>query len=278
MEWTTKVDIPTLPFCIEPHSRLLCVGSCFADAIGRQLRSNMFATIINPYGVMYNPASILHTISRCEEVADVCIITLGTNHIYRLKETGEIVDNCQKRPHTLFQEEQMDVETCRQWLQQAVLLLKQRNPLVNIILTVSPIRYSKYGYHGSRLSKATLLLAADQLVQQEACCHYFPAYEILLDELRDYRFYADDMLHPSTLAIDIIAERFAQSYFNPETQQAREAWDKLRKAIAHRPLQPENETYRRFLTQTLLKLEQLKAKMPFFDISKEIETLTAKLR
>ena len=99
-----------------------------------------------------------------------------------------------------------------------------------------------------------------------------------MDELRDYRFYADDMLHPSTLAIDIIAERFAQSYFNPETQQAREAWDKLRKAIAHRPLQPESETYRRFLTQTLLKLEQLKAKMPFFDISKEIETLTAKLR
>lgn len=107
---------------------------------------------------------------------------------------------------------------------------------------------------------------------------YFPAYEILLDELRDYRFYADDMLHPSPLAIDYIAEGFAQTYFDPETQKARQAWDKLRKAIAHRPLQPESEAYRQFITQTLLKLEQLKTKMPFFDISKEIETLTAKLR
>ena len=107
---------------------------------------------------------------------------------------------------------------------------------------------------------------------------YFPAYEILLDELRDYRFYADDLLHPSPLAIDYIAERFAQTYFDQQTQKARQAWGKLRKAIAHRPLQPESEAYRQFITQTLLKLEQLKAKMPFFDFSKEFEILTAKLR
>ena len=264
MEWTTKVDIPTLPFCIEPHSRLLCVGSCFADAIGRQLRSNMFATIINPYGVMYNPASILHTISRCEEVADVCIITLGTNHIYRLKETGEIVDNCQKRPHTLFQEEQMDVGTCRQWLQQAVLLLKQRNPLVNIILTVSPIRYSKYGYHGSRLSKATLLLAADQLVQQEACCHYFPAYEIMNDELRDYRFYAEDMLHPSAQAVDYIWKALITCCFSEQSLQYLNDWRPIKEALSHKPFHPESAEYKAFIDKTLLKLDALSKKYPTF--------------
>lgn len=264
MEWTTKVEIPTFPFSIEPHSRLLCVGSCFADAIGRHLRDNMFATTVNPYGVMYNPASIVHTIARSEEAPDVCIITLGTNHIYLLKETGEIVDNCMKRPQALFQEEEMDVSACHQWLQQAVQLLRQRNPQVNVILTVSPIRYRKYGYHGSRLSKATLLLAADRLVQEEACCHYFPAYEIMNDELRDYRFYAEDMLHPSPQAVTYIYERFAETYFSDATHAFLREWRPLRAALAHRPLHPESEEYRQFLDKTMLKIAVLSEKYPNF--------------
>ena len=264
MEWTTKVEIPTFPFFIEPHSRLLCVGSCFADAIGKHLRDNMFATVINPYGVMYNPASITHTVTRCTEAPDVCIITLGTNHIYRLKETGEIVDNCQKRPQPLFQEEEMDVDTCHQWLQKAVRLLKQRNPQVNIILTVSPIRYSKYGYHRSRLSKATLLLAADRLVQEEDCCHYFPAYEIMNDELRDYRFYAEDMLHPSAQAVDYIWRALTDSCFSKQSIQYMQDWRPIREALAHRPFHPESAEYKEFLDKTLLKIDALSKKYPTF--------------
>lgn len=264
MEWTTKVEIPTFPFSIEPHSRLLCVGSCFADAIGRHLRDNMFATTVNPYGVMYNPASILHTIARSEEAPDVCIITLGTNHIYRLKETGEIVDNCMKRPQALFQEEAMDVPTCHQWLQQAVQLLIQRNPQVNVILTVSPIRYRKYGYHGSRLSKATLLLAADKLVQEEACCHYFPAYEIMNDELRDYRFYAEDMLHPSAQAVDYIWNALMASCFSTLSLQYIQDWRPIKEALSHKPFHPNSAEYKTFMDKTLLKIEALSKKYPTF--------------
>ena len=207
------------------------------------------------------------------------ILTWGTAYVYRWRNDGRIVANCHKLPDSSFVRERLSVEAIVEEWKTLLPQLWARCPDLKLICTVSPIRHWKDGAHGNQLSKATLLLALDALqAEYPERISYFPAYEILLDELRDYRFYADDMLHPSTLAIDIIAERFAQSYFNPETQQAREAWDKLRKAIAHRPLQPESETYRRFLTQTLLKLEQLKAKMPFFDISKEIETLTAKLR
>ena len=186
MEFRTIVDIPKPAFEIQ----LLFVGSCFADEIGQRFRDNGFPVTINPFGVMYNPASILHTIEKYEGNPHIVFLTLGTNHIYRLKETGEIVDNCEKRPQNLFQEEQLSVEECVTYLQKAMDVLRQRNPEVKVVLTVSPIRYRKYGYHGSQLSKATLLLAANTVVRNSVddSCAYFPSYEILMDELRDYRF------------------------------------------------------------------------------------------
>ena len=172
MEFRTIVDIPKPAFEIQPCEEVLFVGSCFADEIGQRFRDNGFPVTINPFGVMYNPASILHTIEKYEGNPHIVFLTLGTNHIYRLKETGEIVDNCEKRP------------------QKAMDVLRQRNPEVKVVLTVSPIRYRKYGYHGSQLSKATLLLAANTVVSNSVddTCAYFPSYEILMDELRDYRF------------------------------------------------------------------------------------------
>ena len=204
MEFRTIVDIPKPAFEIQPCEEILFVGSCFADEIGQRFRDNGFPVTINPFGVMYNPASILHTIEKYEGNPHIVFLTLGTNHIYRLKETGEIVDNCEKRPQNLFQEEQLSVEECVTYLQKAMDVLRQRNPEVKVVLTVSPIRYRKYGYHGSQLSKATLLLAANTVVSNSVddTCAYFPSYEILMDELRDYRFYASDMLHPSAQAVD----------------------------------------------------------------------------
>ena len=178
MEFRTIVDIPDPGFRIEPCEEMLFVGSCFATEIGRRFQEEKFRAVINPYGVMYNPASILHTIQRLSEgvpsdlqsdgneykdlqSAITVFLTLGTNHVYRLKETGEIVDNCEKRPQSLFTEEELSVEACADYLQQAITLLREKNPEVRIVLTVSPIRYRKYGYHASQLSKATLLLAAD---------------------------------------------------------------------------------------------------------------------
>ena len=165
MLFRTEVEVARAPFAIKPSDRLLFVGSCFAGNIGEHFRREHFRTEVNPYGVMYNPVSILHTIEKLSAAgrlrADVAVLTLGTNHVYRLKETGEIVDNCMKRPQRLFSEELLTVDECAQALRQSVELLRKANPEVSIVLTVSPIRYRKYGYHGSQLSKATLLLAVD---------------------------------------------------------------------------------------------------------------------
>ena len=270
MEWTTKVEIPTFPFFIEPHSRLLCVGSCFADAIGKHLRDNMFATVINPYGVMYNPVSVRHTIERLLQTTTddisytAAVLTLGTNHIYILNETGEVVDNCEKRPQRLFTERTLNVTQVGEELCAAIRLLRQHCPDIHVILTVSPIRYRKYGFHESQLSKATLLLGADEVVRKMEGVSYFPAYELINDELRDYRFYAPDMLHPSQQAVDYIGRRFGETYFAAETVDFLKAWQPLRAALAHRPLHPESEEYRQFKEKTLAQVEELRKKYPEF--------------
>ena len=140
MEFRTVVDITLPDFVIEPEHRILTVGSCFADHLGRKFRDEAFVVDVNPFGVMYNPASILHTVERFNEAVDVAIFTLGTNHVYREKATGEIVDNCQKRPQALFQEEELSVDVCRDYLLKAIGVLRSRNPQTRIIITVSPIR------------------------------------------------------------------------------------------------------------------------------------------
>ena len=174
MDFRTIVDIPDPGFRIGPCEEMLFVGSCFATEIGHRFQEEKFRAVVNPYGVMYNPASILHTLQRLflplsrgsQRGADpykTVFLTLGTNHVYRLRSTNEIVDNCEKRPQFLFTEEELSVEACADYLQQAIILLREQNPAVRIILTVSPIRYRKYGYHASQLSKATLLLAVERL-------------------------------------------------------------------------------------------------------------------
>ena len=197
MEWSTRVETPPLDFLLEPQEEILCVGSCFADHMGRRFLDELFRVEVNPFGVMYNPVSTLHTVERSMMAPRVALFTLGTNHVYRLKATGEIVDNCEKRPQRLFDEEKLTVDECVEALSQAVTLLRARRADVKVVLTVSPIRYAKYGFHGSQLSKAVLLLSAQRMVEQWEGVSYFPAYEIVNDELRDYRFYQPDKLHPS---------------------------------------------------------------------------------
>ena len=266
MEFRTKVAIGRADFTIPPCEKMLFVGSCFADRIGRKFQEDKFRAIVNPYGVMYNPASILHTIEKYEGNPHIVFLTLGTNHIYRLKETGEIVDNCEKRPQNLFQEEQLSVEECVTYLQKAMDVLRQRNPEVKVVLTVSPIRYRKYGYHGSQLSKATLLLAANTVVSNSVddTCAYFPSYEILMDELRDYRFYASDMLHPSAQAVDYIWEQLVETCFSAEAKAFLDEWKPLRQALAHKPFHPESPEYQTFMDKTMLKLSELRKKYSNF--------------
>lgn len=280
MFFRTEVLIPKPSFSIRPLQRMLFVGSCFADNIGRRFEEEKFRAVVNPYGVMYNPVSILHTVG-CyvdenrnsfaaawleeesgTEVPLVAVFTLGTNHVYRLKETGEIVDNCQKRPQRLFQEEELTIDQCRDALAEAVDKLRGIVPGVQVIITVSPIRYAKYGFHGSQLSKATLLLAADRLCREYGCCSYFPAYEIVNDELRDYRFYKEDMLHPSDQAVAYIWERFSAAYFSKETNAFLEKWRPIKAALNHRPFNPDSKEHQVFMQRTQEKIEELKRQYP----------------
>ena len=275
MLFRTIVEIPHASYEIMPCEEVLLVGSCFADGIGRKFKENGFPAIVNPFGTMYNPASILHTIERllCSESSEkplqaiprIVFLTLGTNHVYRLKETGEIVDNCEKRPASLFQEEELTVSECTDYLRKAVELLKSHNPDVQTILTVSPIRYRKYGYHESQLSKATLLLATSE-TSMTSHTSYFPAYELLMDELRDYRFYAADMLHPSEQAVDYIWERLNEWCFSREAKSFMEEWHPIRQALSHRPFHPESEEYQRFKVQTQARLKTLQDKYPNFKL------------
>ncbi|WP_068857112.1 GSCFA domain-containing protein [Leyella lascolaii] len=264
MEFRTKVSVGRAPFSIRPCCRMLFVGSCFADSMGRRFADDRFRAVVNPFGVMYNPASVLHTVERYEgEPPEVAVLTLGTNHVYILKETGEIVDNCRKRPQRLFREELLTVDVCLGYLSRAVETLLSRNPDVRVVVTVSPIRYAKYGFHGSALSKAVLLLAADRLVAAYPdVVEYFPAYEIVNDELRDYRFYAEDMLHPSQQAVAYIWERFAEAFFSEDTWRFLEEWRPIKEALAHRPFRPDSDEYKEFLAATMRKAELLARKYP----------------
>ena len=262
MEFRTIVDIEKPDFEIGPCEEMLFVGSCFADSIGRRFQEEKFRATVNPFGVMYNPASVLHTIERWEGSCQTAFLTLGTNHVYRLKETGEIVDNCEKRPQSLFTEEELTVDECAGYLEKAVALLRKKNPDVHIVLTVSPIRYRKYGYHGSQLSKATLLLATRQV----AGTNYFPAYEIVNDELRDYRFYAEDMLHPSAQAVEYIWQRLSETYLSDDAKAFIQEWAPLKAALNHKPFNPESEEYKAFMHKTMLKVDELQKKYPTFAI------------
>lgn len=273
MDFRTPIDIAPSDWKIGPCERMLFVGSCFADNMGQRFTQERFRTVVNPYGVMYNPASIVHTMERLindrrmpfvASETGTCVFTLGTNHVYVLKETGEIVDNCQKRPQRLFDERVLSVAQCAGYLSQAVALVHDRYPLVRFVFTVSPIRYRKYGFHGSQLSKATLLLAVDQMRQASkgVTVDYFPSYEIVLDELRDYRFYCEDMVHPTPQAVDYIFERFGDTYFSRQTQAFLEAWRPIREALGHRPFHPESEEYARFIKKTTEKAHALQARFP----------------
>ena len=264
MEFRTVVDIPKPTFQIEPCEEMLLVGSCFADSIGQHFKDEKFRATVNPFGVMYNPASILHTIQRIADIPRVVFLTLGTNHVYRLKETGEIVDNCEKRPQRLFQEEELTVEECAGYLRQTAEFLKERNPKVQIVLTVSPIRYRKYGYHGSQLSKATLLLAADKVCRSNPAVNYFPAYEIVNDELRDYRFYQADMLHPSDQTVEYIWQRLTETWLSEEALVFLKEWAPLKAVLNHKPFHPDSEEYQALMDKTMLKVQELQKKYPNF--------------
>jgi len=189
------------------------------------------------------------------------LITFGTAWVYRLQTSGEVVANCHKLPEKQFTRSRLSVEEITGCYLPLIERLKKINPHINLLLTVSPIRHWRDGAHENQLSKATLLIAIEQ-IQQQYDTGYFPAYEVMMDELRDYRFYAADMLHPSETAIDYLWERFSATYFDPATRDTLHEVEQINKALAHRPLNPDTEEFRRFHEQTQKRVEKLQERYP----------------
>ncbi len=210
---------------------------------------------------------------------DILFLTWGTAWVYEAKDSGCIVGNCHKLPEKNFIRRRLSVSEIVSSYISLLSGLWAQNPKLKLILTVSPIRHVRDGMHANQLSKATLLLAAEQL-QTAFPEHvfYFPAYEILLDELRDYRFYAEDMVHPSEMAVRYVWERFARSCFTDEALRIMEECENIRKALSHKPFHPDSEEHKRFLGQLVLKIEQLKGKYPYLDLQNEREICRTRLK
>lgn len=200
--------------------------------------------------------------------AGYLILTLGTARVYRRKDTGRTVCNCHKFPAADFDHVLLSPEAVvRAFTDLAAELPELARK--QVLLTVSPVRHLKDGFAGNQLSKATLTVAAHRLCETFPGFRYFPAYEILMDELRDYRFYASDMVHPSGTAIDYIWERFSQNVFDAPTRNLLARIERIRRAAAHAPLRPDTEAYRVFCRKTLAEAEDLARTHPYLDFSEE---------
>lgn len=326
MEFRKKVEVPKSELRINHQTKILLFGSCFAENIGKQLLENKFSVNVNPFGVLYNPASIaqaiemlqqnrifteddifnhqgvyrtyfhhsvfsspdkdsfLKTINETREKAsadlkeaEVLLVTFGTAYVFNLKDREKVVANCHKQPSNIFDRYKLSVsEIVFSWTKLIEESLKI-NPDLKILFTVSPIRHWKDGAHNNQLSKAVLLLAIDELMNKFSNLYYFPSYEIVLDELRDYRFYAEDMIHPNDVAIQYIWDIFTATYLDEETRKLCVEWQNISRAIGHRPFNEETEEHKQFLKQTLLKVKSLRNKYPYFDCEKELLLLEKKL-
>lgn len=298
--------------------RILTMGSCFADHISGLLSQSGFRVNQNPFGVLYNPMSVvkaletlwyqisfrdedvfeyqgiyasfmhhtsfsgrdksmvLHRIRQKAEEASqalheaTCLmLTFGTSWVYSLAETGKIVANCHKLPEYYFVRRRLEVAEIVDYYTEFFEQLFQEKPDLKILMTVSPIRHFKDGAHENTLSKAVLHLAIEELCLRFPQIAYFPAYELLCDDLRDYRFYDEDMLHPNAQAIRYIWEAFGQFAFDKNTKELIHQVQQIHKAMQHKPFRPDDEAYQRFAQKNLASIAMLQATHPELDISEE---------
>lgn len=211
--------------------------------------------------------------------ADVLLITFGTAYVFRWNESSEVVGNCHKIPANKFTRERLSVEEIYAAWRMLINKIVAINPKVKLIFTVSPIRHFKDGAHENQLSKSILHLSIDRLMSEfTENTFYFPAYEILLDQLRDYRFYTDDMLHPSELAQNYIWARFSETYFSHQTEQIIAEWQKIRQAMSHRPYNSQSKEYMEFLNRTINNLQAFQDKYKYISCFEEKHHLTQLLK
>ena len=308
----TRVEIPFSDLKITYQSQLMTLGSCFAENIGKKLGDAFFLTVVNPFGVLYNPISIRKSIELLLEKkpftqdsifenrglwqsfshsslfsdisSDNCLfninkrfqrayeflqktefflITFGTAWVFEEQKSGSVVSNCHKLPANCFYRRRLTVVEIVDDYSKLITDLTIKQPNLKLIFSVSPIRHWKDGAHENNVSKSTLLLAIDALQSMFSNVYYFPAYEIQMDELRDYRFYAADMLHPSNVAVDYIWSRFSETYFDHTTLGIRKELEQLSADLAHRPMHPESMEFQKFQENINKRKIDLKTKYSF---------------
>lgn len=191
------------------------------------------------------------------------IITYGTSWVYRLKTSGEVVANCHKVPQNQFEKELLSVEGIADSIQNTMDAIRKINPGCHLIFTISPVRHLKDGFVENQISKSHLISGLHTSIIHHPGTSYFPAYEIMMDELRDYRFYANDMLHPSQMAIDYIWERFSLSHVDESAYRFMEEVGSVQKSLQHKPFHPGSESHRKFRDSLKQKTDALQERFPF---------------
>ncbi|MGB4845609.1 MAG: GSCFA domain-containing protein [Ferruginibacter sp.] len=313
LEFTPK------PFGVKINHRhnLLLIGSCFTEQIGTKLAAHKFSVLDNPNGILFNPVSIIKSISsyinnkqyyeddlfyqnecwnswehhsrfsnpdkqKCLakinnsqteayeflKNADWLLITLGSAFVYEL-DNAAVVANCHKVPTDKFTKRLLSVEEVFTGLQTMIDKAIAFNPGLNIIFTISPVRHLRDGFVENNRSKATLIHAVHQLTEKNTACNYFPAYELIIDDLRDYRFFAEDMVHPNYAATNYVWEKFITACIDEPSQQLMKKIAVIVAAKNHKPFNPTSEQHKKFLQTNLDKVKKIKLQFPYINLVAE---------
>lgn len=316
--YRTVLPATPVPFRIGHEDQVLLIGSCFTEHLGRRLSATKFSALLNPNGIVYNPASVsscldslvgniqtredelfeygglwhswkhhgvfsgtdkYRTLSGMQHAEDQAsafllgcnrlILTFGTAEVHQLVSNKQIVANNHKAPASWFTTRRLGVQEIAQSLTSSLKVLFDRNPDLRVVLTVSPVRHLRSGMAENQRSKAALILACAELEAAFPNCCYFPAYELVLDDLRDYRFYASDMIHPGDTAIQYIWTRFRQTFFDAATDALVGRLERLHQAVNHRPIHPGTPEHRGFAARQLIEVETLAKLHPQLDFQSE---------
>jgi len=310
MNFTTPIVIPKSSFFIDYGTKIISLGSCFAENIAEKLEYFKFQNQTNPFGIIFNAVSIEKLIERtvnsnyftendlffqnerwhCFEVhsdlsnnnkldlletlnnlldkfflqmqsSNVFIITYGTSWVYRNINSNNVVANCHKVPQNQFTKELLSVETTLKSIQNTIFLIQSVNKTAKLIFTISPVRHIKDGFFENNVSKSHLFSAIFQLIENKDV-FYFPSYEILMDELRDYRFYKEDMLHPSPMAIDFIWDKFKSYCINTNVYATLSEVEIIQKGLQHRAFNPDSASHKQFLLQLQERTNLIQERFP----------------
>lgn len=317
----TAISLIKSPISIDYNSKIITIGSCFSDTIGRFLKENKFDCLVNPFGTLFNPISIFETIrgsildkpysennvvqlnsgyvnygyhsrfwaENQEELresigdtnsefkeflssADVLIITLGTAWVHVLKEKGNIVANCHKQAKENFDKRLLSAKEIKDSFSELHKILPEN---LSIIFTVSPVRHTKEGLPENQLSKSILRDAIYQIQEDNSKIDYFPSYEIMIDDLRDYRFYKADLIHPNKTAIKYIENAFKQTYFDGGTIEIMKKWEKLNTNLKHKSFNPNSKENKVFLEKVLQDLDELSSQVR---VKEEIDEIKERIK